>query len=170
MSDIALPTGAHAVLVVQPDDGIAVPLGRGLEKGGHLVERVATAEEAIVRLRAGAFSLAVVDVDLDPGRSTDPADPDDAPWTGLGLARRALSDSLAPAVLLLTSDRWDAAAAGFDHRVRIDHVIKPFTLGELVYRTNALLRSLEPQVPTPRSGDGVPVAGAGVAQVPQNVV
>ena len=108
--------------------------------------------DARERLRTARATLVVVDVELADGDGAD-------------LARGILADGLADAVLLLTTDRWDVAP-GFDHGDAVDHVAKPFTLGDFLHRVDVLLRTAGPHVPAPRRH----ATRSDEGQVPQNVV
>jgi DNA-binding response OmpR family regulator len=151
------------VLLVEDDDGIALPLRCSLERDGHRVERATTAADALARLREGGVSLVVVDVEhLDPD--------------GPALAHQARVDRLAPAMLLLTSGARPARGARPQQGTLVSHLAKPFTVREFLARTRVLLRSSDLPVPAPRSPVGAPSDREGatpatvVGQVPQNVV
>src|SRR3954470_21249479 len=52
------------LLIVEDDDGIAMPLTRTLEREGYAVERVDNGTEAIARVRSDHFDLVILDLGL----------------------------------------------------------------------------------------------------------
>ncbi|MGW9628376.1 response regulator transcription factor [Microbacterium sp. NPDC055521] len=117
--------GRH-ILVVEDDDGIAVPLLRTLDREGYVVERVADGTSALAR--AGAdIDLVVLDLGL----------PD---MDGLDVCRRLREQDFAGGIVILTArdgelDRVVGLDVGAD-----DYIAKPFALAELLARLRALLR------------------------------
>jgi DNA-binding response OmpR family regulator len=117
---------AH-LLVVEDDDGIAVPLQRTLEREGYSVERVGTGAACLERAAAGGVDLVLLDLGL----------PD---LDGLEVCRRLRGEGYDEAILILTArggelDRVVGLDVGAD-----DYLAKPFGLAELLARTRALLR------------------------------
>ncbi len=117
----------HRVLLVEDDDGIAVPLVRTLEREGYEVERVAEGLAGVDRVRAGDIDLLILDLGL----------PD---IDGLEVCRRVRADGSDCVILILTAragelDRVVGLDVGAD-----DYMAKPFGLAELLARTRALLR------------------------------
>jgi DNA-binding response OmpR family regulator len=117
----------HRILVVEDDDGIAMPLKRMLEREGYAVDRVATGQEGIDRARAGDIDLVVLDLGL----------PD---VDGLDVCRTLRAEGTRAGILILTArdgelDRVVGLDVGAD-----DYLAKPFGVGELLARTRALLR------------------------------
>jgi DNA-binding response OmpR family regulator len=115
------------LLVVEDDDGIAVPLQRTLEREGYAVERVGTGAECLDRAAAGGVDLVLLDLGL----------PD---MDGLDVCRRLRSEGYHDAIMILTArggelDRVVGLDVGAD-----DYLAKPFALAELLARTRALLR------------------------------
>ncbi|HTN55564.1 MAG TPA: response regulator transcription factor [Microbacterium sp.] len=114
------------ILVVEDDDGIAVPLLRTLDREGYDVERVA--EGAAALERAGDdVHLVVLDLGL----------PD---MDGLDVCRRLREQDFAGGIIILTArdgelDRVVGLDVGAD-----DYIAKPFALAELLARMRALLR------------------------------
>jgi DNA-binding response OmpR family regulator len=125
------------ILVVEDDDGIAVPLLRTLDREGYVVERVA--EGALALERAGDdVDLVVLDLGL----------PD---MDGLDVCRRLRERDFTGGIVILTArdgelDRVVGLDVGAD-----DYIAKPFALAELLARLRALLR---------RSGAAAAVAPA----------
>ena len=115
------------ILVVEDDDGIALPLGRTLGREGYDVERVAEGASAIERVLGGDFALVVLDLGL----------PD---MDGLDVCRRVRDEGFEGGIIILTArdgelDRVVGLDVGAD-----DYIAKPFALAELLARLRALLR------------------------------
>lgn len=121
---------AQRLLLVEDDDGIAVPLVRTLEREGYAVERVATGAAAVDRMRQRDLEAPVL-VMLDLGL------PD---MDGLDVCQRLRDNGYAGGLLIVTArggelDRVLGLDVGAD-----DYLIKPFLLSELLARVRALLR------------------------------
>ena len=119
------------LLVVEDDDGIALPLVRTLDREGYSVERVATGSAGLERAAQGGLDLVVLDLGL----------PD---VDGLDVCRQLRSDGYDGGILILTArggelDRVVGLDVGAD-----DYLGKPFALAELLARTRALLRRATP--------------------------
>ncbi|MFS2242499.1 MULTISPECIES: response regulator transcription factor [unclassified Microbacterium] len=117
--------GRH-ILVVEDDDGIAVPLLRTLDREGYDVERVADGASALARA-GDDIDLVVLDLGL----------PD---MDGLDVCRRLREQGFAGGIVILTArdgelDRVVGLDVGAD-----DYIAKPFALAELLARLRALLR------------------------------
>ncbi|WP_194397346.1 response regulator transcription factor [Microbacterium atlanticum] len=115
------------ILVVEDDDGIAVPLVRTLTREGYDVERVAEGATAVSRVIGDGYSLVVLDLGL----------PD---MDGLDVCRRLREEGYAGGIIILTArdgelDRVVGLDVGAD-----DYIAKPFALAELLARLRALLR------------------------------
>lgn len=122
----------HTILLVEDDDGIAIPLIRTLEREGYDVERLAGGLPAIARAASGQFDLVVLDLGL----------PD---IDGLEVCRRMRADGVSSSILILTArggelDRVVGLDVGAD-----DYLAKPFALAELLARMRALLRRGAPR-------------------------
>ena len=118
----------HQILVVEDDDGIALPLLRTLEREGYHVDRVSQGRPALDHVRAGGTDLVILDLGL----------PD---IDGLEVCRRLREDGFSGGVLILTArggelDRVVGLDVGAD-----DYMAKPFGLAELLARTRALLHT-----------------------------
>lgn len=114
------------ILVVEDDDGIAVPLLRTLDREGYVVERVAEGAAALERADADV-DLIVLDLGL----------PD---MDGLDVCRRLREQDFTGGIVILTArdgelDRVVGLDVGAD-----DYIAKPFALAELLARLRALLR------------------------------
>lgn len=114
------------ILVVEDDDGIAVPLLRTLDREGYVVERVAEGAAALERADADV-DLVVLDLGL----------PD---MDGLDVCRRLREQDFTGGIVILTArdgelDRVVGLDVGAD-----DYIAKPFALAELLARLRALLR------------------------------
>jgi two-component system response regulator PhoP len=115
------------LLVVEDEALLRHHLSIRLGEQGHVVDAVASAEEALYRAAEYNHDLAVVDLGL-PGMS------------GLDLIRQLRSQDKRFPILILTArgtwqDKVEGLAAGAD-----DYVVKPFQFEELEARLNALLR------------------------------
>lgn len=139
---------AHTILVVEDDDGIALPLTRALSREGYTVERSATGGEAVDRVGVGDVDLVVLDLGL----------PD---MDGLEVCRWIRVNGFEGPVLILTArggelDRVVGLDVGAD-----DYMAKPFGLAELLARVRALLRrAVRPATDAPPASPSValPVA------------
>ena len=137
-----------SILLVEDDDGIALPLTRALEREQYAVERVSTGQAALASAATGRFPLVVLDLGLPDG-------------DGLDVCRQAREDGYTGAVLILTArgseiDRVVGLDVGADY-----YMAKPFSLAELLARVLALLRrqngpSTAP-VPQPQTAPGLRV-------------
>jgi len=120
------------ILLVEDDDGIAVPLVRALGRDGYDVDRVAAGEPALDRVAGDPPDLVVLDLGL----------PD---IDGLEVCRRAREEGFDGAIIILTArgdelDRVVGLDMGAD-----DYLAKPFGLAELLARVRSLLRRAQPR-------------------------
>ena len=122
-------SGGARILLVDDERDIREVVGAMLDAVGLTVESATSSEEALVRLRAAAYDLLLLDWNL-PG------------MTGLELCRLIRKDTKLATlpVLFLTAhaapqDVVDAFASGAD-----DYVVKPFRAPELGARVFGLLR------------------------------
>lgn len=118
---------ANTVLVVEDDEGIALPLVRTLEREGYDVIRAADGLAAVDRAHDDDVDLMILDLGL----------PD---IDGLEVCRRVRAAGYQRGILILTArggelDRVVGLDVGAD-----DYMAKPFGLAELLARTRALLR------------------------------
>jgi DNA-binding response OmpR family regulator len=124
----------HQVLVVEDDDGIALPLTRTLEREGYQVARESLGLAGLDRALSGTVDLVILDLGL----------PD---LDGLEVCRRLREDGFTGGILILTArsgelDRVVGLDVGAD-----DYMAKPFGLAELLARARALLRRAHVGVP-----------------------
>jgi DNA-binding response OmpR family regulator len=132
------------VLIVEDDEGIAMPLVRTLGREGYEVERVGEGSTAVSKALTGSVDLMILDLGL----------PD---IDGLEVCRQVRAGGYDGGVLILTArggelDRVVGLDVGAD-----DYMSKPFGLAELLARTRALLR---------RSGGGTPAPEQHVVDQP----
>jgi DNA-binding response OmpR family regulator len=143
-----LPEVTPQLLVVEDDDGIALPLVRTLDREGYAVERVATGSAGLERAAQGGVDLVVLDLGL----------PD---LDGLDVCRQLRSDGYDGGILILTArggelDRVVGLDVGAD-----DYLGKPFALAELLARTRALLRRSQ-RGPTAPAAEAPSAPGPGL--------
>ena len=132
----------HRLLLVEDDDGIALPLVRTLERDGYAVERVAAGLAAVERVRERGKDepeLVILDLGL----------PD---VDGLDVCQRIRETGYAGGVLIVTArggelDRVLGLDVGAD-----DYLVKPFMLSELLARVRALLRRTTTPIGEPTGG------------------
>jgi two-component system KDP operon response regulator KdpE len=119
------------VLVVDDEPPLRRVLRTSLRSSGFIVEEARNAEEAFKAVRRRAFDLALLDINM-PGVS------------GLELCRQIRAFGPQIGILMVTvrdaeKDTVQALEAGAD-----DYITKPFRLGELTARCQAVLRRLHP--------------------------
>ncbi|MFT4052907.1 MAG: response regulator transcription factor [Novosphingobium sp.] len=117
------------LLLVEDDADLRETITRALELAGHSADAVASGEAADLALHGGGYDLVVLDLGL----------PD---VDGLDLLRRVRGRRDATSILILTArdaidDRIAGLRAGAD-----DYLVKPFALGELEARIEAIRRRL----------------------------
>jgi two-component system, OmpR family, copper resistance phosphate regulon response regulator CusR len=119
--------GCVRILLVEDEARLAEVIARGLREEGFIVELSGDGEDALHRLRAEAFDLAILDLML-PKRDG---------WAVLELLR---AEHRPLRVLVLTArqtveDRVRGLESGAD-----DYLVKPFAFAELLARVRAVLR------------------------------
>lgn len=134
------------ILLVEDDEGIAMPLERALGRDGYEVTRVAAGEPALEALASAPPDLVILDLGL----------PD---IDGLEVCRRGREDGFEGAIIILTArgdelDRVVGLDMGAD-----DYLAKPFGLAELLARVRSLLRRSQGSAAGP-SGPAAPHAAA----------
>ena len=123
-----LNSGSRArILVVEDDDQIAEVIRAELGQSGFMTVREAGVPEALDRVGATSFDLLILDRKIGPSDSLEIVE-----------TLRA-KDNMVP-VLFVSSmnavdDRIEGLMSGGD-----DYLVKPFALGELLARVEALLR------------------------------
>ena len=98
-----LPSSARRILVVDDDRPSREGLGMALLREGHVVETAGDAWEAIVRLRAQPFDIAVVDLDLPAVHGVE--------FGGWDVVRIARAYQAGIAVIVLSADEDAVPAA-----------------------------------------------------------
>lgn len=122
-----LPSNARHILVVEDDPDIADSIVASLEERSHSVVLASSYEDACTQLEDHHFALIVLD------RMLGNAD-------GLAIIEMLRGRGDTVPILVLSAlnaviDRIEGLTAGGD-----DYLIKPFALGEMVARIDALLR------------------------------
>lgn len=130
----------NKILLIEDDDGIALPLVRTFEREGYVVTRCADGQSGIDQATSGRFDLMLLDLGL----------PD---MDGLEVCRRVREDGYSAGIMILTArggelDRVVGLDVGAD-----DYMEKPFSLAELLARARALLRRSTAAGPR-QSGNG----------------
>ena len=114
------------ILLLEDDMSLAVGLRFALEKEGWAVDTARTLAEGSALWAAGGYTLLVLDVSLPDG-------------TGFDFCRRVRASSDVPIIFLTASDDETSIIMGLDIGGD-DYITKPFKLGVLISRINALLR------------------------------
>ena len=114
------------ILLLEEDLSLAVGLRFALEKEGWAVDTARTLAEGRALWAAGGYTLLVLDVSLPDG-------------TGFDFCRRVRASSDVPIIFLTASDEETSIIMGLDIGGD-DYITKPFKLGVLMSRVNALLR------------------------------
>ncbi|MFT4287348.1 response regulator transcription factor [Nocardioides sp.] len=118
---------AHAVLIVEDEEDIALPLVRTLEREGYDVRWVDTGAKALEELAAGFVDVVILDLGL----------PD---MDGLDVCRSARETGYEGAIMIVTARAGELdRVVGLDYGAD-DYLAKPFGLAELQARVRALLR------------------------------
>ena len=126
--------GVH-VLVVEDDVRMAAALRRGLQAEGIIADVAVDGDEALRRIRAGAFDVVVLDVmlpDMD-GFET--------------CCRLRACGAWTPIIMLTARDAVTDRVRGLDSGAD-DYLTKPFSLAELLARLRALVRRGPVERPT----------------------
>jgi len=118
------------VLVVEDEPDLAEEIRAELERRGYAVDLAETSEDALRGARAGLASLLVMD------RMLHGSD-------GLSIVETLREEGIKTPVLVIS------ALSSIDERIRglraggDDYLVKPFAMGELAARVDALLRRLD---------------------------
>lgn len=146
------PRRMATILLVEDDPFEARTLCRHLERAGHQVTTVATAEEGLAQLARDIFDLALVDISL-PGMS------------GLDFLREIRGDG-GPPVIVVTGDSEVSTVVAAMRAGAQDYVVKPLTMKTLdhvlerVVETARLRRDVERLTREVAVGDPDPEATA----------
>ena len=128
------------VLIVEDEKRIADFLSRGLESAGYAVDVVHTGNDAVARVHATEYDLAVLDLGL----------PD---MDGLQVLTRIRNRKVVPPVLILSArDSVDDRVRGLEQGAD-DYLVKPFAFVELLARVRVLLRRGQPTPEKLQVGD-----------------
>ena len=114
------------ILYVEDDLSLIEGLKYTLEKNGFLVDNARTVMEAYQFFRAGQYDLLLLDITLPDG-------------TGFDICKEVRKTSAVPIIFLTASDEEISIVKGLDMGGD-DYITKPFKLGEVLSRINALLR------------------------------
>lgn len=114
------------ILYVEDDLSLIEGMKYTLEKNDFSVDNARTVKEAYQFFRAGRYDLLLLDVTLPDG-------------TGFDLCREVRKTSAVPIIFLTASDQEISIVKGLDMGGD-DYITKPFKLGEVLSRINALLR------------------------------
>jgi two-component system response regulator MprA len=127
-----VPNSAEAhVLVVDDDPRMLSMMRRYLEVDGYAVSVAHEGIEALEILRRQSIDLVILDVML-PGAD------------GFEVCRQLRRESVVPVLMLTAKDEPVDKVTGLDVGAD-DYVVKPFDPGELLARTRALLRRMQPR-------------------------
>jgi len=120
-------TGAK-ILVVDDEPGVQKFLKQVLTAGGHNVETVDNAEEAMERIKGGRYDLILTDIKM-PGMS------------GIELYKNVqkVARSLSRRVMFMTGDVISTDTRDFLSRTKAPHIPKPFDIEKLVKDINGML-------------------------------
>jgi DNA-binding response OmpR family regulator len=115
------------ILVVEDSDRLAKYLAKGLRQVGYAVDRSADGEDGLWRAQSFEYDVIVLDLMLPK-------------LDGMSVLRRLRESESRAHVLILTAkddvkDRVQGLTQGAD-----DYLVKPFDLGELLARVQALVR------------------------------
>ena len=114
------------ILYVEDDLSLIDGLQYTLEKNDFVVDNARTIKEAYAFFRANKYDLILLDITLPDG-------------TGYDVCREVRRTSTIPIIFLTASDEEVSIVKGLDMGGD-DYITKPFKLGEVLSRINALLR------------------------------
>ncbi len=116
----------NRILLLEDDLSLIRGLSFALDKQGFEIEIARTIKEAEECWRKGRYNLLILDVSLPDG-------------CGFDLCKMVRKESEVPIIFLTASDEEMNIIMGLDIGGD-DYIIKPFKLGVLISRVNALLR------------------------------
>lgn len=114
------------ILYVEDDLSLIDGLQYTLEKNDFVVDNARTIKEAYIFFHANTYDLILLDITLPDG-------------TGYDVCREVRRTSTIPIIFLTASDEEVSIVKGLDMGGD-DYITKPFKLGEVLSRINALLR------------------------------
>lgn len=114
------------VLLVEDEEGIAIPLRRALEREGHDVRHSPTGSEGVDIARSWLPEIVLLDVGLP-----------DIP--GTEVARQIRTFATTPIIMVTAMGETDDRVSGLDVGAD-DYVVKPFQVPELLARIRAVAR------------------------------
>lgn len=114
------------ILYVEDDLSLIDGLQYTLEKNDFVVDNARTIKEAYTFFHANTYDLILLDITLPDG-------------TGYDVCREVRRTSTIPIIFLTASDEEVSIVKGLDMGGD-DYITKPFKLGEVLSRINALLR------------------------------
>lgn len=121
-----METKNKKILYVEDDLSLIEGLKYTLEKNGFAVDNARTVKEAHQFFQAGQYDLLLLDVTLPDG-------------TGFDICQEVRKTSAVPIIFLTASDEEISIVKGLDMGGD-DYITKPFKLGEVISRINALMR------------------------------
>ena len=136
----AFGSSSRRILVVDDDRPSREGLSAAFLRAGHVVDTASDAWEALVRLRACAFDVAVVDLDLPAVHGVD--------FGGWDVVRIARAYQPGLAIIVLSADE-ESIEATEPHVLGVARVLaKPISLQELTALVEAL--RIPASAPAPR--------------------
>lgn len=119
-------TGMNRILLLEDDLSLMNGLSFAFKKQGFELEIARTMKEAEIFWKEASYDLLVLDVSLPDG-------------SGFEFCRKVRQTSKVPIIFLTASDEETSIIMGLDMGGD-DYITKPFKLGVLMSRINALLR------------------------------
>lgn len=114
------------LLLLEDDLSLITGLSSALQKAGYELDVVRTIREADATWADGKYDLMILDVELPDG-------------SGFEICKKVRQTSKVPIIFLTASDEEISIIMGLDIGAD-DYITKPFKLGVLMSRINALLR------------------------------
>ncbi len=124
-----METKNKKILYVEDDLSLIEGLKYTLEKNGFAVDNARTVKETYQFFQIGQYDLLLLDVTLPDG-------------TGFDVCQEVRKTSAVPIIFLTASDEEISIVKGLDMGGD-DYITKPFKLGEVLSRINALMRRSE---------------------------
>ena len=114
------------ILYVEDDLSLIDGLQYTLEASGYMVDNAKTVKEALALFRKNTYDLLLLDVTLPDG-------------TGFDVCKAVRNSSTVPIIFLTASDQEISIVRGLDMGAD-DYITKPFSMEELTFRIEAILR------------------------------